>query len=695
MHHFTEVTKHKHTKKLKNLGFYPNITPGSKDALFNLSDYVLSDEETNVLSSGFKFSLGPPRPSFPHHFLRFETLLGQLKGYPPLTDSRDDAHSFKSQFKALTWTYYHKIMKYYKSGLNYSHECVSIVKRLAKLKNLVITRMDKGNGVVLMNRSDYLSKMADILSDTSKFTISKQSIPVAIRKIEDKLIKFLRKLKDSSLIDDMTYRFLRPTGSVPGLMYGLPKVHKQDVPLRPILSAMKTAGYNIAKYLTTILSPLTVNKYTIKDSFTFAKDVAQLNFKNCFMASFDVKSLFTNIPLDETISLASDLQLHQGLSNFDKDNFTTLLGHATKDNVFLFNGQLYEQIDGVAMGSPLAPSLANIFLCHHEVTWLEHCPIDFKPLYYRRYVDDTFVIFKDQSHVNPFLEYLNACHPSIQFTHEVQVENCLSFLDINISHLSNGGFETSIFRKPTYTGLISLFSSFGPISYKSNLIVCLVHRAWQICSSFDHFDTEMWFLHDLFSKNGYPEQFFWKFASRTLTKLYKSQLVHTVPKPKIFVPLDYFGYVSDSFKVKFKDLISSHYPQISLHFAFRRSNTIGSFFCLKDKIPNMYRSRVVYQYTCGICHDTYIGKTMRSLETRACEHAGLSPRTHNSLAATSYSAIRDHMHDHGSQVDLNSFKILASAEYDFDLKILEALYTHKLSPAINNIETTLMLHTLS
>ena len=122
------------------------------------------------------------------------------------------------------------------------------------------------------------------------------------------------------------------------------------------------------------------------------------------------------------------------------------------------------------MGSPLGPVLANAFMAYHETRWLEHCPLDFKPLFYRRYVDDTFLVFKSEEHVQKFLSYLNSRHPNIEFTAESESNNQLPFLDILVTR-SNNCFTTSVFRKPTYTGLTTKFSSFIPIQYKRNLIV--------------------------------------------------------------------------------------------------------------------------------------------------------------------------------------------------------------------------------
>ena len=100
-----------------------------------------------------------------------------------------------------------------------------------------------------------------------------------------------------------TYKELYVSGSNLGILYGLPKVHKENYPMRPILSACNTPGYGLAKYLVPAISPITTNAYTVKDSFTFARELSNLDANGLFMASFDVKSLFTNIPLKETIDI--------------------------------------------------------------------------------------------------------------------------------------------------------------------------------------------------------------------------------------------------------------------------------------------------------------------------------------------------------------------------------------------------------
>ena len=86
------------------------------------------------------------------------------------------------------------------------------------------------------------------------------------------------------------------------------------------------------------------------------------------MASFDVESLFTNIPLQETIDLCVDLLFNDkpNIDGFTKTDFHELLTVTLSESLILFNNEYYKQIDGVAMGSPLGPTFANIFLSYYE-----------------------------------------------------------------------------------------------------------------------------------------------------------------------------------------------------------------------------------------------------------------------------------------------------------------------------------------
>ena len=144
----------------------------------------------------------------------------------------------------------------------------------------------------------------------------------------------------------------------------------------------------------------------------------------------------------------------------------------------MFDQQYFEQIDGVSMGSCLGPSFANIFMCYNEEKWLENCPSEFKPLYYRRYVDDIFVLFRAPEHIDYFTNYMNSCHENIRFTNESEKDNSMPFLDFDFIRERNK-FTSKIYRKPTFTGVFTNFQSLIPTQYKVGLIFTLLYRVYQ------------------------------------------------------------------------------------------------------------------------------------------------------------------------------------------------------------------------
>ena len=203
-------------------------------------------------------------------------------------------------------------------------------------------------------------------------------------------------------------------------MYGLPKIHKQDVPLRLILSMTGSAQHRLAQWLTSVIDPVLslYSTHCISDSFTFADKVKTFNFPpSVFLCSYDVCSLFTNVPLAETIEICADALYYGELTPppFPRAVFVELMQAATSSVEFSFNNIMHRQIDGVAMFSPLGLSLANIFVGYYEALLFKRVN---KPLMYYRYVDDTFAVFNDEDECNGFFSHLNSLYPLLRFTFE-------------------------------------------------------------------------------------------------------------------------------------------------------------------------------------------------------------------------------------------------------------------------------------
>jgi hypothetical protein len=324
--------------------------------------------------------------------------------------------------------------------------------------------------------------MHSILSEESKFKRMTREQDKT-RAIEKAVCKLLSRLKQEGVIDQATLEQIRPTGTVIPRMYGLPKVHKPGVPLRPILDMHNSPYHQLAKWLVSLLEPLRkeISTHSVKDSFDFVNHIERVHPVNQQMFSLDVSSLFTNVPLVETINyICEQIELRGMRIGIPVPDLKKLLLLCTHNVQFSFDNQIYRQIDGVAMGSPLGPLLADIFMSKLENGPLNNLIGEFK--LYLRYMDDIFVLAAKEVEVSGVLEWFNSAHPNLQFTVELESNNQLNFLDVSVIRTGDGSFRRRVYRKPTWTGQYTHFLSFVPLKQKRNLIRCLTQRAIRICS---------------------------------------------------------------------------------------------------------------------------------------------------------------------------------------------------------------------
>ena len=234
----------------------------------------------------------------------------------------------------------------------------------------------------------------------------------------------LRKIKPK--LSEHEYKVLYSSGSSPGKFYGTAKIHKvsgngniDQLPIRSIVSNLNTATYQLAKHFSKILSPLRESEYTIKSTRHFMEIIKHKKVLEGFQTvSFNVKSLFTNVPLETTIDiiLRRINTNHELTTSLTKKEMKELLLLCTKNVHFTFNGQNYIQVDGVTMGSPLALLLADIFIIELERSLIPNLR---KIKFWRRYVDDTICFVKIGS-IEYIRSVLNSFHKNIQFTYEVE-----------------------------------------------------------------------------------------------------------------------------------------------------------------------------------------------------------------------------------------------------------------------------------
>ena len=337
-----------------------------------------------------------------------------------------------------------------KSTLN--REEREAIKELKKDEDIVILPADKGNATVVMNKEQYDRKMKELLEQDDYRRIKKDPT----LKSEKRIKEALNRMERQEDLPTLLKKRLSPNNSVILQIYGLPKIHKEEVPLRPIVSTIGSATYNLAKELSRILSPLIgwTDTY-IKNSSHFVSKIKDLHFnENDIMVSFDVKSLFTKVPIEDSLHIIKDDRLEADESLEIRTTLTVqqicqLTELCLKSTYFQYEDMIFEQSDGMAMGSPLSPVVANIFIEDFESTAI--VTSDYQPRIWYRYVDDTFVVWEHgRQQLDEFLEHINGLHERILFTMEVEENNKISFLDVSVER-KDFSIATSVYRKPTHT----------------------------------------------------------------------------------------------------------------------------------------------------------------------------------------------------------------------------------------------------
>ena len=299
--------------------------------------------------------------------------------------------------------------------------------------------------------------------------------------LESKVQRTLRKIK--SKFTEQEYKKLYPTGSCPGIFYGTAKIHKIPVngnihylPIRPIVSNINTATYNLAKYLTKLLAPLRESEYIIKSTKDFIGKVISKEVPDGYqMVSFDVKSLFTNVPLDRTIDtvLRRIYHKHELQTSITRSEMKELLILCTKNVHFTFDNVIKVQNDGVAMGLPLGPVLSDIFTIELEISLLPELTDYIQ--FWKRYIDDTICFIKVGS-VNYILSLLNSFDTNIKFTYELEHAGKLPFLHVLLCRKGKKIY-TTVYRKATNNDVYLNWNAFAPISWKRSTLKALIERA--------------------------------------------------------------------------------------------------------------------------------------------------------------------------------------------------------------------------
>lgn len=462
--------------------------------------------------------------------------------------------------------------------------------------DIYITRSDKGKHTIVIDKNDYINKMNGLVNSTMDY------IPidnVQVEDLENKNNHFIEVLIKCGTIDGENKFEFVDFCSTPSRLYGLIKIHKKDYPVRPIVSACSSPGFKLAGLITTILSSIFNEQgFHIKDSFDFVKKLEGFPIqRDEVMISFDVVSMFTNIPIDHMIQL-----IHERGDEIENRYrvkfglFKEILLFLLKDcAVFTFNDLSYKQRDSLAMGSPLSPILARILMTDIITFTLEE--LKFRPRIISLYVDDSFWIVNSQC-IDTILDTLNSYHPKIKFTVETERDSKINFLDVTIIR-DNGEILTNWYRKPFASLRILNYFSHHEKSCIVETAIAFMKRIMKL-SDGRFFNENKAIITDILRSNSFPE-------SEIITLIHNNYtFMRPDTKKKTFrgryIPIYYRGSLTKRIKQRLTPFLDN-------------ARLVGipdrcdskHFSIIKDRTPLKDKTNVIITLECN-CHKYMIIK---------------------------------------------------------------------------------------
>ena len=399
------------------------------------------------------------------------------------------------------------------------------------------------------------------------------------------------------------------------------------------------------------------------------------------MVSFDVSNLFTNVPLDYTIKLILDKIYKKKLikTKLKRNELKLLLELCTKEMHFTFNEKIYKQVDGVCMGSPLGPVLANVFMVELEETIAPKLQT-IMPIW-KRYVDDTFTFVK-KNHISEVIREINSFHPNIKFTHEVEKDGKIAFLDVLLTKRRDGNIETSVYRKPTNNNIYINWNAYGPRQWKLGTLSGIIRRAYDICSTEEGRSSELKFIFKVFTEiNGYP-----RYIVNNMMKKFEETNRNIVEPDEnegeekegrtLILKVPFRGQKGEALLKNMNNTLKRSLPETNFRIV-HTGTKLSKYFSLKDKTNKQHMSNFIYKHGCKNkkCKDDYVGETGRRRTKRTGEHAGKDKNSHIFLHSKSTK--------HPRAKDEN-FEILAVNYADRrKRKLAEAMFIRDLKPTLN------------
>ena len=638
-------TDNKRTKKLNNL--VDNLK-SVKIKIFNDSNLQIPENITEIVSLGPGQSYGSKVNEL--------TLLRQFErlncawvehakkvGLSEITifETKSKINAQFSEMKNLKSNQYNKI---------------SQVKFFLKQNpDYLFVPIDKSKNFNFMSKAAYIDKLNQEFTDKTEIYSRIKNNP-----LDKELLRFGRCINTiKEFISKKTFYSIKPNHRLKSA-YGLIKRHKENHPIRPIISSKNSLTSGAELFVLSILK-----KFPTKFSLNSSRDFKDKFInerknidKNHKIASFDVKSLYPSVNVGFTVSyiikeiyktkknqkfyFQNNLNDEQKLSIIPKKIFEKfLLDILTDFTCFTSLCGFFKQKSGLSMGSSVSSIVSNIYLDIIESKIIAPKLEKSKLSMYHRYVDDV-ILSGPEDILNSTFDELNNFHTNLKFTREDMIEN-LPFLDtILYFDKTTNQYELQNYQKETKSdNLVNFNSSVSPINSKKGTLIGECYRMKNTCTTENNLNLALKKVEKKHIENGYPKNYVKSIIQDVKNRDFKpkerkidyKKLKKEFPDRFHCFTYNYIDYGCERVAKNIQKIIKKVTPLFNVSFAWR-STTLNQVILpsLKQKIEILNQPACVYKFECPCNEAVYIGETLRQVKTRISEHNSKSKTVKSEVA---------------------------------------------------------------
>lgn len=526
--------------------------------------------------------------------------------------------------------------------------------------HLLVLKADKGNTTVIMTKSDYQARIENLLNDPTTYEPQTSDPTASLQKEANGFIDDMHK---KGYIDFNVKKYMTRHNSLAPKFYGLPKIHKQNYPLRPVVSFTKSPLYSLSSFTANILSQARDDTHNIRSSEDLIIRLENVTLEDdSIMISFDAIAMYTNIMVDLALScIEKRWKDVKPFTALDKDLFFKILTFCLGNSYFIYNKTVYKQKTGLSMGSPLSAIVSEMVM--DEIFDTISKRFNENIIFMTKFVDDSLFFMKEEI-CDDVLMTLNSFNNRLKFTCE-KSKDSMNFLDVTCIRSSDNSILFRHYTKPTYTGRLIHSLSHQPPALKLNTAVNIKDKWLKLSSEIYHKDIRRKLCNVLLD-NGYSVNF----IKSVFNFRHKSKTNNLHRK---FYSVHYTGGSSFIIRKILKNLGSD------VTIAFKNHNTFKNRFFshIKDPVPLGKQSELVYHIPCSECPLSYIGETMQYLSKRLSQHK------YDEKKGNDETALAKHAKETGHHFDFEKASILAYEKNNKKRKLREVAEIIKNKNTVN------------